>query len=114
MTIKKGQVLNPKGRGARKPVTDCIRAVLSRDADDLLRDKPKTIAQKIALNLVKQAIDDNNLPAVKELIDRVEGKPAQAIVGDKDEDAVQVEIKDTDKSIIQRYLKEQKLDRSTD
>lgn len=89
MTIEKGQVLNPLGRGARKPVSDAIRALLARPAEDALTDKPKTIAQQIALNLVTQALGgENAFSAAKEVIDRVEGKPAQAIVGDDSLDPV--------------------------
>lgn len=76
MQIEKGQVLNPLGRGARKPITDAIRAVLSRNEDDPLNDKPKTKAHKIALELVRMAeFGDDKLPAIREIIDRVEGKP---------------------------------------
>lgn len=86
MTIKKGQVLNPMGRGARKPVSDAIRALLARDENDKLNDKPKTIAHKIALRLIQDAVSgENYLPACKEVMDRVEGKPAQAIINGDEE-----------------------------
>lgn len=80
MTIRKGQILNPSGQNQKKPISEAIRAILSRPVGDALNDKPKTIAQQIALNLVKDALSgDNKLASAKEVMDRVEGKPQQSV-----------------------------------
>ena len=87
MTIRKGQVINPEGRNQKKPISEAIRVMLHRDAYDSLNDKPKTIAQVIALRLIKDAVaGENYLPACKEVLDRTEGKPAQSVIGGDDDD----------------------------
>jgi hypothetical protein len=68
---------NKNGQIRRKPIRDALDAILARSPDDKLDDKPKTIAQEIALSLVREARIDKK--AREELIDRTEGKPAQAI-----------------------------------
>lgn len=90
MTIRKGQVLNPEGKNSKKPISEAIKLILTRPAYDALNDKPKTIAQKIALNLVKAAmIEETQFTASKEVMDRVEGKPAQAVdVGGQEDNPV--------------------------
>jgi hypothetical protein len=47
---------NLKGQVRRKPVRDALDAILSRPADDPLNDKPATIAQKLAMMLVTEAL----------------------------------------------------------
>jgi hypothetical protein len=69
---------NLLGQIRRKPVRDALDAILSRDPADQLTDKPKTIAQEIALSIVREArAGDKDMR--EKLIDRTEGKPAQAI-----------------------------------
>jgi hypothetical protein len=82
MGYEKGETGNIRGQIRRKPIRDALDALMSRTADDPLADKPKTIAQKIALELIKDASSSNEkirLPARTELIDRTDGKAIQAV-----------------------------------
>jgi D-alanyl-D-alanine dipeptidase len=82
MGYEKGETGNSQGQIRRKPIRDALDALMSRTADDPLADRPKTIAQKIAIELVKDASSPNDkirLSARTELIDRTDGKAIQAL-----------------------------------
>ncbi|MDE2099118.1 MAG: hypothetical protein KGL39_17825 [Patescibacteria group bacterium] len=83
MAYQKGQN-GSQGQLRKKPVRDALVAILQRDGNDSLDDKAQTIAQKLALQLVIDALAGNE-KARTEVIDRVDGKPPQALVGDPDE-----------------------------
>lgn len=74
----------PKGARDAKPITEAIMIALKRE-DKGTRTKKM---QRLADRLVRIALDDspmhNPLPAMKEIMDRIEGKPAQTIAGDPD------------------------------
>jgi hypothetical protein len=53
------------------------------DADGQMTTKLRMVARK----LVDRAMD-GDVPAIKEVGDRVDGKPPQAIIGDSDEDPI--------------------------
>lgn len=78
MVWKPGESGNPEGGKTYKPISDAIKAILSRDPTDLLDDKPKTNAQAIALAWVKLAKAEE-LAAITSLTHQVEGKPKEAI-----------------------------------
>ena len=73
MPFEKGRSGNPGGRRAEKPITDAIRMALSEEHADTGKKKLRVLAQK----LVDEAID-GNVQAMKEVADRMEGKPAQS------------------------------------
>ena len=64
---------NPSGRPACQSLNAAIRARL-----DEMREDGQTLAQRIAVVLVGMA-EDGDLRAIREVIDRAEGRPAQAI-----------------------------------
>jgi hypothetical protein len=68
---------NPGGRPKKSPVTDEMRELLSKKVPG---DKEgRTYATIVALRLVNQAITGKgNVNAIRELLDRVEGKPVQS------------------------------------
>lgn len=73
--FKKGKSGNPKGR----PIMTEEKAKAKRAIDELVKEYRERLAQAlpdISEVLVKSAID-GNLPAIKELNDRVMGKPEQ-------------------------------------
>jgi hypothetical protein len=73
---------NTKGQIRAKPIRDALDALLTRPADDPLNDAPKTLAQRIARELVRDATSPNDkvrIPARTELIDRTDGKSIQAL-----------------------------------
>lgn len=78
-------------RGKNKPWAEAIRRALAR------REATGSGADlnRLAEVLIDKAAD-GDATALKELGDRLDGKPAQAIVGDKDYDPVRVVISPTD------------------
>jgi hypothetical protein len=73
---------NPRGQQRDKPFRDALRMELAAAGEDhkALRD--------IARNLILQAgkDDPSAMSAIKEIGDRLDGKPAQAIIGGDDDD----------------------------
>lgn len=61
--------VNPKGRSVWKPLTDALKIELTAE--------PKR-ARRIARRLLQEA-EDGNLEATKIIMDRLEGKPVQAV-----------------------------------
>ena len=87
MTFQPGNKLG--GARKKKPFRDALLMELAAVGDD------HKALRLIARRLISTAMDDeqptaNVLPVIKEVLDRVDGKVAQAIVGDADEDAVQL------------------------
>jgi hypothetical protein len=73
---------NTKGQVRAKPIRDALYALLSRPAEDALTDKPTTMAQRIAMELMRDAISTDaktRIDARSELIDRTDGKAIQAV-----------------------------------
>ena len=72
--FQKGQSGNPKGRPkVGKTLTEQLRKVLAEKTPDGV-----TKAEAIARKLVDLALEDS-VPAIKELFDRLEGKPPQRL-----------------------------------
>lgn len=57
---------------------DALDAILARSGEDPLSDMPKTIAQRLALSLINDALGGDK-DARAEVIDRTDGKAIQAI-----------------------------------
>jgi len=67
-----------------KPFRDALRMELAA----LGEDDPKTL-RRLARKLLETAAKDEGLPAIREIADRLDGKPAQAVIGgDEDDPAV--------------------------
>lgn len=83
MPFEPGVSGNPNGRPKRVKIwQDAInRAIKRREADD-----PRAM-EKLADKLLN-AVDAGDIAAMKEFGDRVDGKVAQAIIGDDDEDPI--------------------------
>jgi len=64
-----------------------LRALETRDKSRLDGKKELDALAEKLLDLVASG----DLPALRELGDRLDGKPAQVVIGDRDEDPVQVE-----------------------
>ena len=74
-----GQSGNPNGRPKSKPFREAIQRALEEAGDD------KASLQAVATALVGKALL-GDVPAIKELADRMDGKVAQAIIGGDEED----------------------------
>ncbi len=78
MKFQKGQSGNPGGKVSDKPWSDAIRMALQ----EAMTDKDGKAIKKLriaATSLVDKAIS-GDVPAMKEIGDRLEGRPAQATV----------------------------------
>ncbi len=71
-----GQSGNPGGRPKKTPLTDALRALLEKAAPGALKDKD--YARAIAEALARRAAR-GDVSAIREVCDRVEGKPKQAV-----------------------------------
>jgi hypothetical protein len=80
MAFQPGQSGNPGGRPKTKPFADALRMELAALGEDqkALRD--------VAKKLITTALGDSkdSLPAIKELVDRTDGKAVQVVGGDED------------------------------
>jgi len=82
MAFVKGQSGNPSGARVRgKPWRDALMRAISRRASE---NDPQAL-EKIADAIVAAAIS-GDIQAIKEIGDRVDGKPAQAIIGGDEDD----------------------------
>lgn len=71
------------GRGQEKPFRDALRILLKEAGSDMPR------LRKVAEQLLRQA-EAGDLAAIKELVDRTDGKAAQPVVGDDEADPIGV------------------------
>ena len=87
MPFQKGQSGNPGGRPKERPFKDALRQVLSQEDD---ADKKKKLVL-LAEALVAKAID-GDVPAAKEVMDRVEGRVPTPVAGADGEGPVEAII----------------------
>ncbi len=75
----------PKGSENKdKPFREALRMELAR----LGEDDPRAL-RGLARKLLETATKDDGLAAIKEVADRLDGKPAQAVIGgDEDDPAI--------------------------
>lgn len=76
-----------------KPFRDALRMELAA----LDQDDPKTL-RRLARRLLETAAGDDGLPAIREVADRLDGKPAQAIAND--DEAFQVILRPLVRQIV--------------
>jgi hypothetical protein len=85
---------NPRGQQRDKPFRDALRLTIAE-----AEDNPRKL-RKLAEALFDKAAD-GDIPAIKEIADRLDGKPAQAIIGgDEDDPAIQIESRDVSRALI--------------
>ncbi len=74
---------NPRGQQRDKPFRDALRMEIADAGGDFKR------LRRIAVALLEKA-ESGDVQAIKEIGDRLDGKVAQAIIGDDSEDPVSV------------------------
>lgn len=74
----------PRGAWAEKAWRDALRLAVMRPASDKPQ-KPKTTLDELALSLIS-AGKAGDVPALKEIGDRLDGKVPQAVVGGDETD----------------------------
>jgi len=84
MPFEKGKSGNPLGRKREKKVRTALEMVLAEGGEDL-----KSL-RAIWKGIIRKAVEDEDLACAKEVFDRHDGKVPQAIVGDDDEDSINV------------------------
>ena len=97
MVFQPGQSGNPGGRPKTKRFTEALSRVL---------DDPDTL-HRIAIALVAKGME-GDVPALREIADRLEGKVPQAIVGDDDHDPIRGTLE-----LIQRVIVDNATDRDS-
>ena len=83
MTFQPGNSGNPGGRRGEKIFADALRIALNEDIED--QGKTKKKARAIADKLVSEALKGEAW-AIQQVMDRMDGKPAQAIIGGDEDD----------------------------
>ena len=81
--FKKGEVSNPKGR---PPKNICITTLVKEMLLELApgtENNPKTYAELIARAILQESVK-GNIQALRELLDRIEGKVTQPIDMERD------------------------------
>lgn len=79
MSFRKGQSGNPGGRSKDRAWRDALRLAVNR----LTEDGEQKLLNVIAEKLVALALE-GNLAAIREIADRLDGKPIQAVSLDAD------------------------------
>ena len=74
---------NPRGQQRDKPFRDALRMEIAEANDDRRR------LRAIARALLDKA-ESGDVQAIREMGDRLDGKVAQAIIGDDEEDAIRL------------------------
>jgi hypothetical protein len=91
MPFVKGQSGNPAGRGVgEKPFRNALLAALKRADGNV--EKIQRVTDKLVANAI-----DGDTTAIREIADRLDGKPAQAIDVSGDDRRVIVEIRRFDR-----------------
>ncbi len=81
MPFEKGKSGNPGGRPKSKEATSALRKVLLEHADQNFKlSKGARRIDVVAMRLVKSAVD-GDVQAIKEIFNRLEGRPVQPIAG---------------------------------
>ena len=83
MPFEKGKSGNPGGRPKGKPFRDALMMEIKAAGDD------HKALRKIASALLTKAAN-GDVPAINSLADRTDGKVAQALIGDSQEDGVRL------------------------
>jgi len=73
MPFVAGKAANPTGIQRSKPFNDALRRALAQGDPERLRLLAETLLDKAA---------DGDMAAIKEVADRLDGKPAQMLMGD--------------------------------
>lgn len=93
MAFQKGQSGNPGGRSTEKLWRDAVRLATHRLVGDLDAPHPakSKIIEILAHKLVLKALD-GDVPALKEIGDRLDGRPAQSLLNDDESGPLKMEI----------------------
>ena len=83
MVWKPGQSGNPLGRLTEKPMRDALRLEIAAAGED------QRALRRIMRKLIKQA-EEGDKTAISMIWDRLEGKPAQALIGDNEADPINI------------------------
>ena len=80
MPFKTGRIANPTGINRRKPWADAVRIVMNEVDPETQRPRLLLLAER----LLTEALA-GEMAAIKEIGDRMDGKPGKAVIGDSDQ-----------------------------
>jgi hypothetical protein len=86
MPFKPGQSGNPGGRRKEKPYRDALRKVLAEEFSFGPRGVTHTKLEAIVREHVNKALA-GDVAAIREIIDRMDGKVPQGVIGGEEDDA---------------------------
>lgn len=89
MPFQPGQSGNPGGRRKEKPYRDALRKVLAEQLGSIDPDEPKTKLEGVIRAHVAKALA-GDVTAIQHIAERMDGKVPQAVVGDDEEDPINV------------------------
>lgn len=98
MAYQTGETGNPKAQ-------KIWRNAILRSLDRRSKDKIDLVELDLCADALLDACKEKDIVALKELGDRLDGKPKQAIVGGEEDDPPIRVIHEADQSIIDRYMK---------
>ena len=78
MVFRPGQVANPTGINRKTPWADAVRVIMNEDDPETQRPRLLLLAERLFAEAMA-----GDMVAIKEIGDRLDGKPAQALVGDR-------------------------------
>jgi Family of unknown function (DUF5681) len=86
MPFQPGNNANPGGRPKTKIIRDGLMLAVNDDPEKPIR----TTLDAIYRAHIKKALD-GDVPAIKEIYDRIDGKVPQAVIGDDDEPGIKID-----------------------
>lgn len=111
MAYKKGESGNPGGRSREKPFRDALNylrrqpAIFEKDKEFAIirRKKNAPVEQELMRQLLLKGLA-GDIGAIKETMDRVDGKVAQPVQGSDEPDAPPIPVKDLSSKELARRL----------
>jgi len=88
MTFEAGKSGNPGGRPKSKPFREAIlMEALAAERGEPCEAKPGSLRWN-----ARQLLEKGDVPAIREIADRLDGKVPQAVIGDSDEDPINLKL----------------------
>ena len=79
MPFKTGRIANPTGINRRKPWADAVRIVMNEVDPETQRPRLLLLAERLFTEALA-----GEMAAIKEIGDRMDGKPGKAVIADPD------------------------------
>ncbi len=94
------RVTPSKGGKPDKIMRDALSLELNVETDDPINKGKKLKRLRLVMRKLVDKAEDGDVSAIREIIERMDGKVPQALVGDKDEPPIQVNITGKDAGLL--------------